>query len=318
MRGFGSRVTNPCAVRPDLVIYGRVPRGGGEAAKDQLVELVQVAIGEGEAHPDIQFLVTVVRPIAGDLDPGGQQLHGIAEQGDVGPVLRGPFAVHRQSPLDPRQGAIVLDVGEPAHFGHTRAQFAGRRIEPIGVTGTQLDLDRLGPAGAHFLLAHLDLHTDEVGGPPPDLGHDHLGLASSLPVHELQLHDPDHVLGEVALRDAEGATVDHAQFVHVQDALLDAADQVVLFEYRQVTAGVDLDLGEFGLDIGEEFHATSEHAVGEKCDCDQQQRHQQGRQRPAQQTLQQAPVEAPAGTGGRWRRVRARATAKDSAEPATR
>jgi hypothetical protein len=30
--------TNPCGVRPDLVIYGRVPRGGGEPDKDQLVD----------------------------------------------------------------------------------------------------------------------------------------------------------------------------------------------------------------------------------------------------------------------------------------
>ncbi|MEO0972737.1 MAG: hypothetical protein AAFX85_06545 [Pseudomonadota bacterium] len=29
--------TNPCAARPDLVIYGRVPRGGGEPDKDQIV-----------------------------------------------------------------------------------------------------------------------------------------------------------------------------------------------------------------------------------------------------------------------------------------
>ena len=101
----------------------------------QLVEALQVALVKREAQPDIEFFVGIIGTVFGKLDPVGDHLDGIAQQGDIGAVAGGLFTIDMQPPFDARQRPAVFDIDKATDACVSRPRMRSNR-------GAELCLDR--------------------------------------------------------------------------------------------------------------------------------------------------------------------------------
>ena len=94
------------------------------------------------------------------------------------------------------------------------------------------------------------------------------------PVCELDLDHPDHIFGKIASSAILGANarIDGFDTRNMEDLTFDFACEPVHFIDREIAPGMDEDLTEFRLHVGEEFDAVPIHCVvtlyaNEQRDC---------------------------------------------------
>ena len=112
-----------------------------------------------------------------------------------------------------------------------------------------------------------DLHEDagNVGRLLADGIHDLVAGRARLPVRELELDDADSVFGQFPAHSARlvaNARIDRGKPVEGEHTLLHLRDQTILLLQREIAATVDDHLAIVRFDLGEEFDAAAELAIG--------------------------------------------------------
>src|SRR5690606_23848181 len=215
----------------------------GRRRDAQRVELAQVPIRLGQTDTDVDLVVGVVRPIVADQDAVRDELNRAADRRDAGAEAGRLSAVAVDSPVDAGQRPRVAHVDEAADLVEARAQPFDRGREAREIRRRQLDLDRLALRDARVLALRLDADAREVCRALAYLG-EYLGGRPPLrPVDEAQLDAADEILVALVVEAQAAARVDRLELGHAEDARFHAAHERVALLDRQVAARVNVDVG---------------------------------------------------------------------------
>ena len=105
--------------------FGAEPLGRGDP---QVLQPFEGPVAGGETHADRHFAIAagILGSIVRHLDAGGQKLHGLAEERNVGAVARGFLAIDRQLPFDAGKGTCIGHVLIAADLVHEAAHLGDR------------------------------------------------------------------------------------------------------------------------------------------------------------------------------------------------
>ena len=217
-----------------------------------------------QAQDDVHRVVRSGGAVVGQFQPVGHKLHHSAHGGGRQAVTRGGGAVDLQFPVDAGGRQAVVDVDHVGHLLQLIRDGPGHGVQPRGVGGRQLHLDRL--AGRRPGIGYGNLHIDagNAGHGDTQIGKDRVGVLAFAPVDEFVLDHPDHIGGDLIATapGLAGAGIDRLDPRPAKDAVLGLLDQRVLLVNRQVAARVDVEKAVIGLHAGEEFHPLAVGAIG--------------------------------------------------------
>ena len=227
----------------------------------QTLKLVQCAPVLRQSHPNIHFIVHRGRTIRGDLKPGGEQLNGTADGGDIGSHTGSGFAIHMHLPLDARQAAVILNIGKAAKVAHHRRDLINPCIGNVRVGSTHLQHNRLAAAGAHLLLLKLQGNAWDILGALSHIRQNGASRTALIPVDKLELKHANYITTHLLVGHSVRAGVERLHFPHTTQALLHALQNGIGFLRRKITAGAHQYLSAVRLHVRKEIHAMIEARI---------------------------------------------------------
>ena len=236
----------------------------------QTLKLVQCAPVLRQSHPNIHFIVHRGRTIRGDLKPGGEQLNGTADGGDIGSHTGSGFAIHMHLPLDARQAAVILNIGKAAKVAHHRRDLINPCIGNVRVGSTHLQHNRLAAAGAHLLLLKLQGNAWDILGALSHIRQNGASRTALIPVDKLELQHANYITTHLLVGHSVRAGVERLHFPHTTQALLHALQYRVSFFRRKIATGAYQYLGAVRLDTGKKVYAMVKACIAGVQQCDEQ------------------------------------------------